>query len=122
MSQEMINAIVIAAVAVIVVAAIKGSISHFKGEGGCCGGGGSSKKIKPRKLSNVVSKRTMIIEGMVCDNCSTRVQNALNSIDGVSAKVNRSKNQAIIETEKNIDDQVLEKTVTDMGYTVKEIC
>lgn len=88
----MANAIIILVVALIVFFAIKGSVSHFKGEGACCGGGdGKTKKIRPRKLANVVATKIVRIDGMVCDNCEARVQNALNSIDDISAKVSRSK-------------------------------
>lgn len=35
----MTNYIIIAILAVIAVVAIRSSIKHFKGQGGCCGGG-----------------------------------------------------------------------------------
>lgn len=117
----MSNLIIIAIVAVIVILAVRGSLSHFRGEGGCCGGGSGTKKIKSRKLTNILGTRTMTIEGMVCDNCSTRVHNALNSIEGVSAKVNRSRGRAVVSLGKQVDDNVLEKAVTDLGYSVKKI-
>lgn len=121
MNQLISNAIIIAILAVILFFAVRSSLAHFKGEGGCCGGGGGIKKVKPRKLANVLTTKTMTIEGMICENCSARVHNALNSIEGVSAKVSRSKNQAVIRLDRQIDDQVLEKVVSDLGYTVKAI-
>ena len=116
----MSNLIIIVIVAAVIFA-VKGSMSHFKGEGGCCGGGDTSKKIRPQKLTNIVAKKTMIIEGMVCDNCAARIHNALNSMDGVSAKVNRSRGQAIVSLGRQIDDEELAGVITDLGYTVKEI-
>ncbi len=121
MNQIIINAIMIAVLALIIFFAVKSSLSHFRGEGGCCGGGGGTKKIKPRKLPEVLATRTMTIEGMVCENCATRIHNALNSIEGVSATVNRSKKQAVVRLGRQIDDHELEKAVTGLGYTVKEI-
>ncbi len=115
------NLSIIVIVILIVALAVKGSMAHFKGEGGCCGGGGDVRKVKPRKLESVVATRTITIEGMVCDNCATRIQNALNSIDGVSAKVQRSKNRAVVSLDREIDDRLLKQTITDLGYTVKEI-
>ena len=35
-----------------------------------------------------MTEKTMKIEGMSCGHCSARVEQALNAIDGVSAKVN----------------------------------
>lgn len=118
----MVNAIIILVIALIVFFAIKGSVSHFKGEGACCGGGdGKTKKIRPRKLANVVATKIVRIDGMVCDNCEARVQNALNSIDDISAKVSRSKGQAVVQLGRSMDDDVIERAVTDLGYTVREI-
>ena len=35
----MADIIILIAVAVIIVLALKGTVKHFKGEGACCGGG-----------------------------------------------------------------------------------
>ena len=121
MNQVISNAVIIFALAVILFFAVKGAIPHFKGEGSCCGGGSKAKLIKPKKLGRVVSEKKIMIEGMVCDNCSARVQNALNSIDGINAKVIRSRGEAVVRLGKEIDDEKLKETVTDLGYKVLEI-
>ena len=116
------NAILILILAAIVLLAVKGSVSHFKGEGSCCGGGGDGiKKIRPKKLERVADTRTLTIHGMVCDNCAARIHNALNSIDGINAKVSRSKSRAVIKSENMIDDEMIEKVITDLGYTLSQI-
>lgn len=121
MGPAITNIIAVIILAAIIFLAVKSCMRHFSGEGGCCGGGDTPAKIKSRRLANIAATRTMTIDGMVCDNCSTRVHNALNSIDGISAKVNRSRGCAIIDMDRQIDDEVLTRAVTDLGYTVKEI-
>lgn len=119
MSPEISNVLIVVIIAIILFFAIKNSISHFKGEGACCGGG--SKKgilIKPKKLDKIIEVRKIGIKGMHCENCSRRVQNALNSIDGINAKVKLSREVAIIKLGKEIDNKMIEKTITDLGYEV----
>lgn len=63
-------------------------------------------------------KKTLIIEGMTCAACSTRVEKALNKVDGVvSANVNLSNNKATIQYPSGtIEDETLIKTVEKAGY------
>ena len=44
------NIIVVVILAAVIFIALKGSIKHLKGEGGCCGGGDSVKKEPDKKL------------------------------------------------------------------------
>ena len=106
---------------VILFFAIKNSISHFKGEGGCCGGSGKEKLVKPAKLENVIATKVVKIEGMRCDHCHRRVQNALNSMDGVNAKVNGDKQEAVIKLGREIDDNEIERAISSLGYKVVNV-
>ena len=121
MSGTVSTIVIIAILVVIIFFAVKYSIPHFKGEGGCCGGSGKEKLIRPAKLENVIATKTLKIEGMRCENCHRRVQNALNSIDGISAKVNGDKAEAVVKLGREIDDSELKKVVTDLGYSVTSI-
>lgn len=115
------NLIVIIILILIVILAAGGSIAHFKGQGACCGGGGKVKKIRPQKLDHVIDTKIIKIDGMVCDHCSERISNALNSIDGINARVERRKGRAIIKLGREMDVTVLNKVITDLGYQVLEI-
>ncbi|MCR5701890.1 MAG: heavy-metal-associated domain-containing protein [Lachnospiraceae bacterium] len=116
----MSNALIFVVVVVIFIFAVKNSIPHFMGKGACCGGGDKGKVIKPKKLDKVIAIKRIKIGGMHCENCSRRVQNALNSIEGVNAKVKLSRELAIIKIDREIDDGVFKKAITDLGYEVKE--
>ena len=116
----MISNIVIIAVLILIMAiAIRGTVKHFKGEGACCGGGSSSVSEPDKKLQGPIIKTKIFkIDGMHCENCTNRVKRAINRIDGVSAKPDLKKKQAIVSFEKEVDDAVLIGEVEELGYTV----
>ena len=60
-----------------------------------------------------------MIEGMSCSHCSSRVENALNAIEGVHATVELKKKRAIVETE--VPDDVLIQAVEEAGYKVTAV-
>ena len=111
----------VSTIIIVIIFAIKNSIPHFRGEGGCCGGSGKEKLIKPAKLENIISTKIVKIEGMRCENCHRRVQNALNSIDGVNAKVNGEKAVAVVKLGREIEDSELKEAITSLGYSVTSI-
>jgi len=56
------------------------------------------------------------ITGMTCDHCAQSAQDALNALDGVNASVSFDKGMATIETQGNIDNNLLLKAVESKGY------
>ena len=113
--------VIVVILAVILFFAVKNSIPHFRGEGGCCGGSGKEKLIKPAKLERIIATKVIKIEGMRCENCNRRVQNALNQIDGVNAKVYGDRAEAVVKLGRDIEDIELERAVTGLGYRVISI-
>lgn len=63
----------------------------------------------------------MTIDGMTCSNCSRRVENALNSLDGVWAKVDLGERKADVRLKQAPDNDALRHAVQDVGYTVLSI-
>lgn len=101
------------------VIAIKGSIKHFRGESSCCGGT-VSKPVKKKLKGNVTETYNLKIEGMHCQNCVNRVTEAVNTIEGASAKVNLRKNEARIVCDRAVElDQII-KVIERKGFTVKK--
>jgi cation transport ATPase len=72
---------------------------------------------KPEK-GDVMMQKTMIIEGMTCSHCSSRVEKVLNAIDGIRASVDLEKKIAYIDYEKKVSDHIVIKAVEDAGYEV----
>ena len=112
------NLIIIAILVIVLFFAVKGSIKHLKGEGSCCGGGSDVKEPDKKLKGPVIKSRTFKIDGMHCENCSNRVKRAINRIDGVSAKVNLRKKEALVRYDKDVDDSVVISAIEGQGYSV----
>ena len=61
-------------------------------------------------------KKVISIQGMSCEHCKTHVEQALNAIDGVKAKVDLKKNEAVVDLSKDVSDQILKDAVANAGY------
>ncbi|MBQ7801132.1 MAG: heavy-metal-associated domain-containing protein [Oscillospiraceae bacterium] len=112
------NIIIIAIVLIAVVAAVIRSRKHFKG--GCCGGSTvvhSEKKLTEPKIG----EKLLTIEGMHCENCAVRVENALNRLDGVACRVKLRKKTAVVSYSREVPDALLRGTIAKAGYQVTEI-
>lgn len=66
-------------------------------------------------------KKIIEIKGMTCGHCQKHVEDALNSIQGVSADVDLKKNIATVKIEKDIDDGILRRAIEEAGYEVVSI-
>ncbi|WP_101697200.1 heavy-metal-associated domain-containing protein [Clostridium minihomine] len=66
-------------------------------------------------------KKLITIEGMHCEHCQAKAEKALNSMEGVQAKVNLKKKQATVTLSKDISDQEFEKVLQEAGYEVSSI-
>lgn len=112
------NIVIVAVIAAVFVLGIASGRKHFKGEGGCCGGG--SVRIR-KKLTKVIGQKTVVIEGMMCENCESRVERFINEIDGAAARANYKKKVAVVSLEKNVSDEAIRAAVEKAGYRVTEI-
>lgn len=75
---------------------------------------GKSKADYPYSVS-------LKIGGMTCQNCAKRVENALNSLDGVLAAVDLNSSIAKVRTKEPADVKILRGTVAKAGYTCELI-
>lgn len=74
------------------------------------------------KEDTKMMKKTMIVDGMMCQNCVRHVKKALESIDGVvSVNVDLDSKTAEIEMKQEIDDKILLDAVKEEGYEPLEI-
>lgn len=115
----MTDIIIIAIVAVVLILALRSAVRHFRGEGGCCGGG--TYKAKEKKLSAVAAQKTAIVEGMSCQHCVNRVMEAVNAIEGASARVHLKKGTVTISMDRPIEDEIIVSAIENAGYEVKDI-
>lgn len=66
-------------------------------------------------------KKIIEINGMSCGHCQARVEQALNAIAGVEAKVELKKNRAVVNLKSEVSDETLKGVVTEAGYEVVSI-
>ena len=119
----MADIIILIAVAVIIVLALKGTVKHFKGEGACCSGGskGLIKETRKTLEHEKIGEKTIQIEGMHCEHCRQSVTCALNRIDGVAANVDLKKKQAVVSFDRPIDEKRLKEAVEAEGFQVVSV-
>lgn len=61
------------------------------------------------------------VEGMMCNGCENRVQNALQTIEGVEKVVaNHVDGTVTVTLNNDIDKSVIKDKLEDLGYEVKE--
>lgn len=116
----MANTIIICILLFALVFALLRAKKHFRG-GGCCGSSGNTIREKKSLEAPVIGQKVLTIEGMTCENCEIRVENALNRIDGVLCSVNWKKKTATVSYSREISDEDLKATVEKRGYTVTSI-
>ena len=66
-------------------------------------------------------KKTLSIDGMMCEHCRSHVEKALSAVDGVSAvEVSLEDKNAVVSLSKDVSNDVLTAAVTEAGYTVTD--
>lgn len=111
------NTIIIIVLLALFTLAILRAKKHFKG-GGCCGSG--SKTIRSHKTLTEpkMGEYIFTIQGMHCENCQARIENAINRLDGVACTVHLKKHTATISYSQNISKETLIATIENLGYQV----
>lgn len=108
---------------IIAVIAIKGYTKRLSS--GCCGTGSEPSlkhvKVKDKNLAHYPYSKILWVDGMSCFNCATRVENSLNRLDGVWARVDLMKEQADVYMKEQLEDEILKEAVKKAGYTVYKI-
>ncbi|MBQ0165653.1 MAG: heavy metal translocating P-type ATPase [Treponema sp.] len=80
-----------------------------------------AEKTETAHKENDMRDVEIVIDGMMCTHCSGRVEAALNTLEGVEAKVDLAKNTAFVKADAAVSDEMLSKAVTDAGYTVVSV-
>lgn len=91
---------------------------------GCCGSGGESeKRLRPsdRDLSHYHFAYKIGIDGMTCQNCAIRVENAFHEKEGFLAKVNLQNGEAVVRTKEKVPEKELRQIIRDKGYFVRSV-
>lgn len=112
------NVIIGVLLIVIIAVAALSARRHFKGEGGCCGSGTYREN---KKLAHVAGRKTVRIDGMMCESCEARVERYINEIPGAACQASHKKNRAIVSYETEVSDEAIRAAVEKAGYRVLQI-
>ncbi len=90
---------------------------------GCCSGGDTLRRLPVHDKNQAHYPYTVMlkVDGMTCRNCAVRVENALNTLDGVWARVNLEDKTAVVCLKQDLSDEQLAAPVCRAGYTVLEV-
>ena len=117
--------LILAAVVLICAYAVYSYIRKLRVGGGCCGEREAAPKlvkVRVRDKREYPSVLEVTVVGLVCGNCARRVENALNSLDGVWARVEDvGSGRATVRTKSKPDEAALRSAVRQAGYTVMSV-
>lgn len=66
-------------------------------------------------------KKAIKIKGMTCGHCQKRVEDALNGLTGLEAKVNLKKEEAVITVKDEWNEETVRTAISNAGYEVVSI-
>ncbi len=112
----MSTAIIVIILVIICIFAVKSytkKLSH-----GCCGGGDSEKRIRVRDKNpdHYPHCFKIGIEGMTCNHCKLKVENALNSETGVWALADLKDESATVHMKNPLSEDALRRIISHSGY------
>lgn len=121
--DTLITILIVAVIAVLVIAGLKETIKHAKGEGACCGGGNTASDEEPTVIlsGKIATRMNVYIDGMHCMNCKNSVTRSLQKLDQVSAKVDLKKNMAYVESTRNVGDDEITFAIERLDFKVTRI-
>ena len=121
--MSMINVLIGLILAAVIATAALRVRRRAKSGGGCCGDRPETLRKTPVKDHNRAHypyEAELQIGGMTCENCARRVENALNSLDGVWATVRIDSHTAHLRLKAEPDMEQLREAVRQAGYVVME--
>lgn len=118
------NIIIILILLVIVVLALGSIKKRIQYGSSCCGthdAPPSKIKVRDKNKSHYPFVYIINVDGMVCSNCERRVENALNSKEGLWAKVNLEKKNVTVRAKAEVKKEEFSHIISDAGYTMMDI-
>ena len=79
-----------------------------------------NKKINKKNIKikeNNIMKKTIIVDGMMCEHCENRIKNAIEKIDGVKNVIaNHNTKEVVVEFDKDIEDYQFKNAIESEDY------
>ena len=116
--------IVFIILAIIVVCAILSIRKRIKYGSSCCGTHDAAPakiRVRDKNKAHDPDPYTRTVDGMHCSNCARRVENALNSKDGIWASVKLENNTVLVRSKNPMKWEDFSTVITKAGYTLIEL-
>ncbi|MBE6665126.1 MAG: hypothetical protein E7603_02750 [Ruminococcaceae bacterium] len=113
--------ILIAVFAVALFVALRTTIKRFGLKRKCCGGKKPEKREEKALDFEPIFEIIVRIDGLCCEDCAIRVENAFNRMAEVSAKACHHEKRAVLLLGKEPDETKIRTVVSDCGFAVTEI-
>lgn len=117
------NIVVILLLLAIIAWAVWRTVQKARKGGGCCGEHEEAEKkqiVADRNKAHYPYTLSLQVGGMTCANCARKVENALNGLDGVWAKVAIDSHSARVLCKTQPDEASIREAVRQAGYTITE--
>ena len=115
----MANIIIVLLLAAAVGYGIYSFVHHLRCGGGCCGeheAAAQKVRVADRDRSHYPHRLVLGVDGMTCQNCQRRVENALNAMPGTWAAADLAAQQVSILTKEAPDEAAIRQAIRDAGY------
>ena len=114
--------LIIALGALLIVYAVWQTVQRFRGKAkSSCSGGREAparKTVADTDETHYPYRYRLAVGGMRCSHCAVNVENALNAMPGVWAKVQLAKNEADVRTKQPVAEETFAEALQKAGYTL----
>lgn len=66
-------------------------------------------------------KKNVKVKGMTCGHCQKRVEDALNALPGIKAKVNLKKEEVTVTSANGWNEEKVRQAISEVGYEVVSV-
>lgn len=114
----MIDYIIIAIIASIIILGRKKTIDFLKGNE--CNCGATKKKIE-KVLEGITHRKVFKLRGLHCDGCKKTIEYIINSHPNLKGEVKLNKKELIVSYNADVEDEKIIAALEKGGYSVTSI-
>ena len=124
--MDITTIIIYIAAAALIIYGIYHTVQKFRGKAksSCCGTPEvkSVRKVKDTDESHYPYTYMLTVDGMKCSGCASNVENSLDNMDGVWAKVSLGRREARVLAKKEYKREDFEEALKNSAYKIVDCC
>ncbi len=122
--MDITTIIIYIAAAALIIFGVYHSVQKFRGKANssCCGTPEvkSIRKVDDTDESHYPYKYMLAVEGMKCSGCASNVENSLDNMEGVWARVNLGRGEAKVLAKKEYKRENFEDALSKTSYKIAD--